>query len=172
MRTRFRDPNRLAVPRRAFIGTLGGGLLSTRLVHAQGAQSAGAGQQKIPVRKAKTTPLFKSPEGYPNAIAATADGLWIAEQKTDNAHLVDWNGKLLKSVKTESKNTSGMGVGGGFIWMGANAAPQGIFQTDMNGKTISHRQIPLGGGGCHGVEYVNGKLFIAGLRLRGILRVD
>jgi len=162
--------------RRAFIGSLGAGLVSSRLVRAQTAQGASGGAQKIPVRKAKTTPLFKSPEGYPNAIAATADGLWIAEQKTDNAHLVDWNGKLLKTVKTESKNTSGMGVGGGFIWMGANAAPQGIFQTDMTSKTITHRQIPLGpkenGGGCHGVEYVNGKLWIAALRLRGILRVD
>src|SRR5262245_40635051 len=49
MRTRFRDPNRLAVPRRVFIGTLGGGLLSTRLVHAQAAQSASPGGQKIPV---------------------------------------------------------------------------------------------------------------------------
>ena len=54
------------------------------------------------------------------------EGLWIGEQKTDNAHLVDWSGKLLKTVKTESKNTSGMGVGGGFVWMGANAAPNGI----------------------------------------------
>src|SRR5215510_15916656 len=160
--------------RRAFLGTLGAGLMSSRFLHAQAAQGGGAA--KIPIRKAKTTPLFKSPEGYPNAITATADGLWIAEQKTDNAHLVDWNGKLLKSVKTESKNTSGMGVGGGFIWMGANAAPQGIFQTDMNSKTIAHRQIPLGprenGGGCHGVEYIDGKLWIAALRLRGILRVD
>jgi len=56
--------------------------------------------------------------------------------------------------------------------MGANTAPNGIFQTDLNSKTISHRQIPLGGGGCHGLEYVDGKLWIAALRLRGILRVD
>ncbi len=49
-------------------------------------------------------------------------------------------------------------------------------ELDTNGKLISHRQIPLGpkenGGGCHGVEYVDGKLYIAALRLRGILRVD
>jgi len=128
--------------RRAFLGTLGAGLISSRLTRA--AQTVGGGQATgsappIPRRKAKTTPLFKR-------------------------------------VKTESKNTSGMGVGGGFIWMGANAAPQGVFQTDMNAKTITHRQIPLGprenGGGCHGLEYANGKLWIAALRLRGILRVD
>ena len=89
---------------------------------------------------------------------------------------MDWNGKLVKSVKTESHNTSGMGVGGGYIWMCANATPNGVYQTDMNSKTVSRRQIPLGpadnGGGCHGAEYVDGKLWIAALRLRGILRVD
>jgi len=172
--------------RREFLMSLGVGFLGTQLVDARtlpGGQAApaqgggeGRGASSPPVRKVKTTPLFKSPEEYPNAIAATPDGLWIGEQKSDHAHLVDWNGKLLKTVKTESKNTSGMGFGGGYIWMAANAAPEGIFQTDMNSKTISHRQIPLGpadnGGGCHGVEYVNGKLWIAALRLRGILRVD
>jgi streptogramin lyase len=160
--------------RREFLTTVGVGLVGTRLAGAQ--QSAGQANAAPPVRTVKTTPLFKSPEGYPNGIAATPEGLWIAEQKSDVAHLVDWNGKPLKAVKTESKNTSGLGFGDGCIWMAANAAPQGIFQTDLSAKTISHRQIPLGpgenGGGCHGVEYVNGKLWIAALRLRSILRVD
>jgi hypothetical protein len=129
------------------------------------------------VRKVKTTPLFKSPEGYPNGIAVAPEGLWICEQKTDHAVLVDWNGKLLKTVPTEAKNSSGIGYGDGCIWMAGNSAQaEGIFQTDMNGRTISHRQIPLGppdnGGGCHGAAYVNGKLYIAALRLKGILRVD
>ncbi|HEY7285893.1 MAG TPA: hypothetical protein VH497_10645 [Vicinamibacterales bacterium] len=164
----------MRLQRRTFLGALGSGLVGVRLAAGQTGQGTDA--PRIPVRKVKTTPLFKSPEGYPNGIAASADGLWIAEQKTDIAHLVDWKGKVLKSVRTESKNTSGLGFGGGFIWMGANAAPQGIFQTDLNSATVTHRQIPLGphenGGGCHGVEYVNGKLWIAALRLRGILRVD
>ena len=155
--------------RREFLGSLAVGLIGTRLA---GAQTAGRGAPPVPVRKVKTTTLFKSPEEYPNAIAVSPEGLWIGEQKSDNACLVDWKGKLLKTVKTESKNTSGMGVGGGYIWMAANAAPNGIFQTDMSGKTIAHRQIPLGGGGCHGAEYVDGKLWIAALRLRGILKVD
>ena len=173
-------------PRREFLATLGAGLLLSKVGGAQAPQRAqpapgqagggGQGESAPPVRKVKTTPLFKSPEGYPNAMAVSPEGLWIAEQKSDNAHLVDWNGKLLKTIKTESKNTSGMGYSAGYIWMAANAAPEGIFQTDMNSKTVAHRQIPLGpgenGGGCHGVEYVDGKLWIAALRLRGILRVD
>jgi hypothetical protein len=161
--------------RRAFLGSLGVGLVGSGLAGAQ-VPPGGQATASVPVRKVKATPLFKSPEGYPNAIAVAPDGLWIAEQKSDNAHLVDWKGKLLKTVKTDSKNTSGMGYGDGCIWMAANAAPEGVFQTDMTSRTVSHRQIPLGprenGGGCHGVEYVNGKLWIAALRLRGILRVD
>jgi hypothetical protein len=60
--------------------------------------------------------------------------------------------------------------------MCANAPPEGVFQVDMNSKVVSHRQIPLGpadnGGGCHGAMWNDGKLWIAALRLRGILRVD
>lgn len=149
--------------------------------------------RKVPTRKAKTTKLFKSPQGFPNGLSATPEGLWIAEQKlsgaqaasyklpepkvlTESAWLVDWNGKLLKTVTTPSRNTSGMAVGGGYVWMVANAPPQGVFQVDMNSKLVSHRQIPLGpandGGGSHGAMWQDGKLWIAALRLRGNLRVD
>lgn len=155
--------------------------------------SAQSGGRKIPVRKAKTKKLFKSPDGFPNGLAATPEGLWIGEQKLsgaqaksynlaepksleESAWLVDWNGKVLKTVKTPSRNTSGMAVGGGFVWMIANAPPQGVFQVDMNSKLISHRQIPLGpandGGGSHGGQWHDGKLWISALRLRGNLRVD
>ena len=151
------------------------------------------GNRRVPSRMAKTTKLFMSPPGFPNGLAATAEGFWIAEQKlsgaqaasyrlpeprslTEEAWLVDWNGKVLKTVTTTSRNTSGMAVGGGYVWMVANAHPQGVFQVDMNSKLVSHRQIPLGpandGGGCHGAQWQDGKLWIASLRLRGNLRVD
>src|SRR6202049_2516959 len=117
--------------------------------------------RRVPSRMAKTTKLFKSPDGFPNAIAVTSEGLWIGEQKetgqaaanyhlpepkdlTEHAWLVDWKGKVLKTVSTQSRNTSGMAVGGGYVWMCANAAPEGVFQVDMNSKQVSHRQIPLG----------------------------
>ena len=50
------------------------------------------------------------------------------------AWLVDWSGKLVKTVITHSRNTSGMAYGNGCVWMGANADPYGIFQVDMNSK--------------------------------------
>lgn len=166
---------------------IGAGLSLSSAAFAQ------TGGKKITARKAKTTKLFKSPEGFPNALAATPEGLWIGEQKLSGpqatsyklpepksleecAWLVDWNGKLIKTVKTPSRNTSGMAVGGGYVWMVANAPPEGVFQVDMNSKLVSHRQIPLGpandGGGSHGALWQDGKLWISSLRLRGNLRVD
>src|ERR1700741_3156447 len=125
--------------RREFLGAVGAGLAGVRIAGAEQGGQPAAARPALPVRKVKTTVLFKSPEGYPNALAVAPEGLWIGEQKSDHACLVDWNGALRKTVTTESKNTSGMAVGGGSIWMGANAAPNGIFQTDMESKTIAHR---------------------------------
>jgi hypothetical protein len=147
----------------------------------------------IPHRQAKTTRLFKAPGLYPNGLAISPEGLWIGQQKIsaqqaalwhepvpadrdEAAWLVDWQGKLLKTVVTQSRNTSGMAYGDGCVWMGANADSQGFFQTDMNSKLIRHLQIPLGpsdnGGRCHGAKWHDGKIWIVANRLRGILRVD
>jgi hypothetical protein len=166
---------------------------------AAGSRPAGGGRgaAAVPRKTAKTTPLFKSPGMYPNALAVMTDapgGLWIGQQKAnpsnakqysvplddtgldEAAWLVDWKGKLLKTVTTHARNTSGLAYGNGCIWVGANQDPYGIFQVDMNSNQLSHRQIPLAlgtnGGGCHGVKWHQGKLWIAALRLGGILRVD
>src|SRR5579871_2538754 len=173
----------------ASIGT-GLALVKGTAAFAQQASAAmrkdgGQWTRKGASRMAKTTKLFKSPPGYPNGIAVTPEGLWIAEQKmsgaqavsyhlpdpkdlSEKAWLVDWDGKILRTVTTPSRNTSGMAVGGGYVWMVANAPPEGVFQVDMNSKLISHRQIPLGpandGGGCHGALWQDGKLWIASLR--------
>src|SRR5438477_10101346 len=95
-----------------------------------GSAAFAQGGKKPPVRNAKATKLVKSPPGFPNAISVTSEGLWIGEQKMSGdqakaynlpepksleecAWLVDWSGKLLKTVVTPSRNTSGMAVGGG-----------------------------------------------------------
>lgn len=145
-------------------------------------------------RKATTTKLFLSPPGWPNAIDIDRDkkrGFWVHEQRHDNkpeaAWLLDWNGKPLHTVMTNCKDTSGACYGDGCIWSGANGASvinppdppiNGIFQTDMNGKEISHRQIPFGpkdnGGATHGMTWQEdiGKIWIAANRLRSIIRID
>ncbi len=187
--------------RREFLAT---GLAATLgsaavLLADQGGRASGGEGGRAPIAKktAKTKVLFKSPGLYPNAIAVMTDapgGLWIGQQKANPSNakqysvplddtgldeamwLVDWNGKLQKTITTHSRNTSGLAYGNGCVWVGANQDPYGIFQVDMNGNQVSHRQIPLSigenGGGCHGVKWHQGKLWIAALRLGGILRVD
>ena len=109
------------------------------------AQATGQSERRVQSRRAKTTKLFKSPPGFPNGVAVTAEGLWIGEQKLSGAQaaayrlpepenlmeaawLVDRNGKVLKTVTTPSRNTSGMAVGGGYVWMVANARPRASFK--------------------------------------------
>lgn len=144
-----------------------------------------------PNRMAKTTKMFLTPPGYPNAIATDPDGrgFWVAEQRHDGrpeaVWLLDWNGKLLHKVMQNTKDCTGMTVGDGYIWSGCEGAAQikhpnppidGIFQTDMNGKQISRRQIPFGppedGGSSHGLAWENGKLWIAADRMGCLMRVD
>src|ERR1700754_3798773 len=125
---------------------------------------APAAKKDIPHRKVTTRNLFKVPGGYPNGVAVVPEGVWVAEQKAggygqsgkhekEAAWLFDWNGKKLKTVMTDSYNTSGMCFGNGHVWMGANGGPEGIYEVDMESRQVSHRQIPLGGsngGRCHG----------------------
>jgi len=180
--------------------SLGAGLAaSTMLAQAQApapavpAGGGGRGRGAVKAVRARTTRLFRSPGLYPNGLAVAPEGLWIGQQKVsisvsrdwgvpvpanrdEDAWLVDWNGKLLKTVSTPCRNCSGTAWGGGNLWMASNESPRGIFQIDGNGKTIRERQIPLAldgyGGGCHGLQWHEGKLWIAALRLGGALRVD
>jgi hypothetical protein len=154
---------------------------------------AGGAAAPVPKRMAKLTKLFDAPGRYPNAIAVAPEGLWIAQQvlfpqaargfavpvsedPSEVVWLVDWTGKVLKTVKVASNNTSGMAYGDGYLWNCVNGGVQGIYQTDLNGKLIAHRQFPLGtptnGGGCHGALYHDGKLWVAVMRLHGLVRID
>ena len=144
-------------------------------------------RKEVPHRKVTTRNLFKVSDGYPNGIAVVPEGIWVAEQKAQGygrsgqhvkeaAWLFDWSGRKLKTVLTDSSNTSGFAFGNGHVWMGANGGDEGIYEVDLDGRQVSHRQIPLGraenGGGCHGLMFHAGKLWIVANRLKGILRVD
>lgn len=176
--------------KRAFLaGALGLGL--SPAAHAKpldagkqaNAPAATLRREGVPHAMARTVGIFQTRQGWPNGMALAPEGVWIGEQQTltpdfgpagvsNDAFLYDWNGRVLRTFRTRSQNTSGLGFGGGYLWVGANAAPFGIFQMTPDGETVSHRQIPLGGGGCHGVEWHAGKLWIVSTRLRAIMRVD
>lgn len=169
--------------------------------HAPGTDSLGRrgmeAPKKAPRRKARTAKLFLAPPCWANAVSVEpGKGFWVQEQRHDGAPEKAWlldfkTGKVLHTVVTQSKNTSGGVWGNGYIWSGANGVSvvnhpnppvNGIFQTDMNSKQISHRQIPFGpkddGGSCHGMGWQqdaaapDGKLWIYANRLECIIRVD
>jgi len=147
--------------------------------------------RRPPKRMARTTKLFLSPPGYPNCIATDPEGrgFWLAEQRHDGHQealwLVDFKGRLLKTLMQNTRDCTGMTVGGGYIWSGCEGAAQinhpnppvdGIFQIDMNGREISRRQIPFGptadGGSTHGMAWDNDKLWIAADRIGCLMRID
>lgn len=155
--------------RRFFVGSLLAGALKA---------------SEAPTRATRPVKLFRSPDGHPNGLETSREGLWIGEQYTDRAYLVDWNGKLLRSVQTESSNTSGIAYGAGYLWMAANGKALGrpakptdattgqIIQADPGtGQTVARYPVP-GGGGVHGLEFAEGTLWITSLSLRKLSQVD
>ena len=186
----------MGIDKRQFFSGVAALVASVGMATAQQTKKGGDGPQRrtTPHGMVKTTKLFNGPPGYINALAIAPEGLWLGQQKLSGkaaesyhlpqptdlreaAWLVDWNGKLLKTVYTNSRNTSGMAYGNGCVWMMANQEPEGVFQVDMNSHEVSHRQIPLGlpdqdGGGSHGAQWHDGKLWIVANRPRLLLRVD
>ena len=78
--------------RKFLTASIGSGLALTRGTAAFSQQSSAAARKdggqwnrRVPSRMAKTTKLFKSPQGFPNGIAVTSEGLWIGEQKLSGA---------------------------------------------------------------------------------------
>lgn len=141
--------------------------------------------------KAKTTRMWLTPPCWPNAISVEpGKGFWVQEQRHDSqiekAWLLDFKtGKVLREVRTNCKDCSGMTWGDGYIWSGANGASvhnppdppiNGIFQTDMNSRQVSWRQLPFGpknnGGSCHGMGWQDGKIWAYANRMESIIRID
>jgi sugar lactone lactonase YvrE len=153
-----------------------------------GAGLAAAQPPQAPVRTAKVAKLFKAPDIHPNALEATADGLWIGDQVSERVFRVDWKtGKVLQEFQTEAHNTSGLAVGAGCLWISCNGGvsnrrparpsdkPTGeVWQGDLKtGKTIKYHSLPWGDG-IHGITFVEETqtLWMVALRLGVLVEVD
>jgi hypothetical protein len=173
-------------------------------VFAQGMKTGAAAQaaeespggKPLPSRLAKTTKLFKAPGPWPNALASSPQGLWVAQQHLTEAEakgvnvswpnkgkeqvwLMDMNGKTLKTVDSYASNTSGLAYGDGAVYVCSNTddAASGIHKVDVaTGREVAHLQIPLSpnnvSGGIHGAEWHEGKFWVANNRMRSLMRID
>ena len=57
-------------------------MLNRRLFLSSLAVAGLAAKDRVPIRNARITKLFKSPEGHPNALEATPEGLWVGDRKS------------------------------------------------------------------------------------------
>jgi hypothetical protein len=153
------------IRRRDFILTASAAAASLAFPERVKAQEGGV--KPVPTRQAKVERLFKAPDIHPNALESAPDGLWIGDQVSERVFKVDWQtGKVLQEVETESHNTSGLAVGGGYLWLNANGGVSGrrpprpadkpfgeIVQADLkSGKTINVIRPPWRGG-VHGLTW-------------------
>src|SRR5438045_7936502 len=84
---------------------------------------------KVPTRKVgKLEIVFKTPKQQPNGLQATKDGLWIIDQGRDGnwAHLVTYDGKVIKGFETETFASSGITFDGEALWIGSTYSREEI----------------------------------------------
>ena len=148
--------------RREFFSTAalaGAGIVIGSRVSAQDAPARGGGAPKAATYTPKIELLYKSPDRYPNALEASKEGLWVGDQVSERINLLDWDtGKVLQDFVGEAHNTSGLAVGGGYIWVGCNGAGTAsnlrefkrpfdrtygeIVKLDMKGKQVKGYRTP------------------------------
>jgi hypothetical protein len=120
----------------------------------------------------KTIKQIETPCDMPNGLQWTDEGLFVMDQHTDNVYVVDESGTLIRTISTPTANGSGITVGGGFLWTASNgnstSRPERstdtglgyIYKLDLQtGEPIDRFRTP-DGGGIHGIEYDDGKIWV------------
>ncbi|HUS05358.1 MAG TPA: hypothetical protein VMZ52_03630 [Bryobacteraceae bacterium] len=131
------------IRRREFLGVVAAGAAK-----APPACAARIDASKIPTRKVgKVEIIFKTPKYQPNGLQATKEGLWIIDQGREGnwAHLVDYSGKVIKGMETETMASSGITFDGQALWIGSTYSREEIKVDANTGKAISRRFTPGAG---------------------------
>jgi|TARA_B100001750_G_C15345118_1_gene514257 DNA-binding beta-propeller fold protein YncE len=133
-----------------------------------------------PHKVADPIQIFIAPGTKPNGIQAAEDGLWIIDQDDNFVYKIDWtSGKTLNSFNTDTVHSSGITIGGGYIWVSSTYSCE-IFQLEIEtGKTVEKYPSPGGGinatrehlttssgrksepTGDHGLEWKDNCLYVA-----------
>ncbi len=120
----------------------------------------------------------------PNGLQGTDDGLWVCDQATDDLYLLDDDLQIVRTVRSTAENSSGLTVGDGSFWIGSNGASQaryarpgdtgfsGVVRCDYEtGEEIARFPTP-DGGGIHGVEWVEGLIWITAFNPKALVLMD
>lgn len=124
---------------------------------------------------ARVEKLFESPGTQPNGLQAAADGLWCIDQASGIVYRLDYeSGEVLFEAQTDTVHSSGITVGGGFLWI-ASTYELKIAKLDLGtGETVAKYDSPGSGvgaqregtenpqeTGAHGLEWRDGRLYVA-----------
>ncbi len=124
---------------------------------------------------ARVEKRFKSPGPHPNGLQAAPDGLWYIDQVDNKIYRLDYeSGEPLFEAQTDTEHSSCITLGGGFLWV-ASTFERKIAKLDsQTGATVAKYDSPGAGvtagredednpriTGDHGLEWFDGKLYIA-----------
>jgi DNA-binding beta-propeller fold protein YncE len=119
----------------------------------------------------KVVDMWLTPGERPNGLQASPDGLWVIDAADNHLYRLGWeDGSVLLDVPTETYKSSGVTVGGGYVWV-ASTHNKRLYKLDEDGTTIEYSDPP--GIGVrdprdtgadyvrpHGMEWVDGKLWV------------
>ncbi|HEY1292647.1 MAG TPA: hypothetical protein VGJ60_06090 [Chloroflexota bacterium] len=96
---------------------------------------------------------FHGPGEQVNGLEAVPEGLWLCDQRDNNAYLVDLQGRVQTRFPSPARNASGITFGAGSVWIASNTRPWLIFRHDpQTGQCLAY--LPLAGeGGVHGLQW-------------------
>jgi hypothetical protein len=106
--------------------------------------------------------LFQSPGPQPNGMQATAEGLWILDQGSNEVHLVSYAGEVLRGFPTASDRGSGITDDGIHLWIASTYSCEILKVDRKTGATLAAFATPGAGvTGAHGLEWRAGELWMA-----------
>ncbi len=156
-----------APSRREFLTALAAAGFAARAV------AASEDKDKLPLVSKRLEKVFLAPGKMPNGLQAAPDGLWILDQEDPNkVHKVRYeDGSVLAELQTESIHGSGITYGDGALWIASTYGLKTLKVDPKTGKTLAAFDTPGVGmirwgkptrpSGAHGLEWVDGKYWIA-----------
>ena len=127
---------------------------------------------------------FKPPCAMPNGLQCIDNEIFIMDQLTDNVFVIDQKGKIIRVINTITENGSGITIGGGFLWTASNGRTKAreyrstdthiswIYKLDLDSGEMIDRFPTPDGGGIHGIEWDDGKIWITAFNPKALILVD
>jgi streptogramin lyase len=117
--------------------------------------------------------VFQAPGPHPNGMQATAEGIWILDQHTNQVQLVSYTGQVLRSLATASDRGSGITHDGEALWLASTYSREILRVDPATGATLATYATPgAAKTGAHGLEWRDNTLWLATPPSATVYQVD